>query len=183
MKQALLISLFVVLVLALIACFPNAMSIEVEAPVHMAIKAALPTGTPEPIRERPNRSYPAPTGYPGFRVYYQKRCYPGCHSYPSATPTSISAIEASQERPYRSYPAPTGYPGFRVYYQKRCYPGCHTYSTPTSENGLAIELTQKRPYRSYPAPTGYPGFRVYYQKRCYPGCHSYGTPVPTRVHP
>jgi hypothetical protein len=29
--------------------------------------------------ERLHRSYPAPTGYPGFRKYYQKRCYPGCH--------------------------------------------------------------------------------------------------------
>ena len=39
-------------------------------------------------RERPYRSYPAPTGYPGFRKYYQKRCYPGCH-YDAAegTPT------------------------------------------------------------------------------------------------
>ena len=36
--------------------------------------------------ERPYRSYPAPTGSPGFRRYYQIRCYPGCHSYPSATP-------------------------------------------------------------------------------------------------
>jgi hypothetical protein len=46
-----------------------------------------PTDTPEPVlqvseeTDRPFRSYPAPTGYPGFRKYYQKRCYPGCHSY------------------------------------------------------------------------------------------------------
>ena len=38
--------------------------------------------------ERPYRSYPAPTGYPGFRKYYQKRCYPGCHYDASeGTPT------------------------------------------------------------------------------------------------
>lgn len=30
--------------------------------------------------DRPYRSYPAPTGYPGFRKYYQKRCSPGCHN-------------------------------------------------------------------------------------------------------
>lgn len=36
--------------------------------------------------ERPYRSYPAPTGAPGFRRYYQIRCYPGCHTYPAATP-------------------------------------------------------------------------------------------------
>ena len=49
--------------------------------------AAQPTSTPEPVvavgdgdRERPYRSYPAPTGLPGFRLYYQKRCYPGCHT-------------------------------------------------------------------------------------------------------
>ena len=29
--------------------------------------------------DRPYRTYPAPTGYPGFRKYYQKRCSPGCH--------------------------------------------------------------------------------------------------------
>jgi hypothetical protein len=40
------------------------------------------------IEDRLHRSYPAPTGYPGFRKYYQKRCYPGCH-YDAAegTPT------------------------------------------------------------------------------------------------
>lgn len=46
-----------------------------------------PTDTPEPVlqvseeTDRLYRSCPAPTGYPGFRKYYQKRCYPGCHSY------------------------------------------------------------------------------------------------------
>lgn len=39
----------------------------------------------EPVEMRAYRSYPAPTGLPGFRRYYQKRCYPGCHSY-SGTP-------------------------------------------------------------------------------------------------
>jgi len=40
--------------------------------------------------ERPYRSYPAPTGYTGFRKYYQKRCYPGCHYDSSAAePTRV----------------------------------------------------------------------------------------------
>jgi hypothetical protein len=63
-----------------------------EATVQAAVEATLaaqPTSTPEPPvlnvantdSERPYRSYPAPTGYPGFRLYYQKRCYPGCHTY------------------------------------------------------------------------------------------------------
>jgi hypothetical protein len=57
--------------------------------------AAQPTSTPQPVlsaameRDRPYRSYPAPTGLPGFRVYYQKRCYPGCHSYGTPIPGGI----------------------------------------------------------------------------------------------
>lgn len=103
------------------------------------VEVAAPLSTVEPAQERPYRSYPAPTGYPGFRVYYQKRCYPGCHSYEAAyaqtepvqaEPTAIPTV--GRERPYRPYPAPTGYPGFRVYYQKRCYPGCH-YGASTPE--------------------------------------------------
>jgi hypothetical protein len=111
---------------------------EPETAVSIVVNVAAPTSTAEPTRERPYRSYPAPTGYPGFRKYYQKRCYPGCHSYsttytqadaPTVQPTATPTV--GRDRPYRSYPAPTGYPGFRVYYQKRCYPGCHTYpSTP-----------------------------------------------------
>jgi hypothetical protein len=54
------------------------------------IEVVAPMGTPELVRERPYRSYPAATGYPGFRVYYQKRCYPGCHFYPSTpAPTQV----------------------------------------------------------------------------------------------
>ncbi len=111
---------------------------EPETAVSVVVNAAAPTSTAEPARERPYRSYPAPTGYPGFRKYYQMRCYPGCHTYPSTygegdalavQPTATPTIDS--DRPYRSYPAPTGYPGFRKYYQMRCYPGCHTYpSTP-----------------------------------------------------
>jgi len=58
--------------------------------VPAVVKVAAPLSTVEPARERPYRSYPAPTGYPGFRVYYQKRCYPGCH-YDSSTavPTQV----------------------------------------------------------------------------------------------
>ena len=90
-------------------------------------KIAAPVSTAEPDQERVHRPYPAPTGYPGFRKYYQKRCYPGCHygSASGGSDTSIAQPAASEERVHRSYPAPTGYPGFRKYYQKRCYPGCH----------------------------------------------------------
>ena len=158
-----------------------------------------PSGTVEPQRERPYRSYPAPTGGAGFRLYYQKRCYPGCHygAAPSAEASSLhTEMEAVatpvRERPYRSYPAPTGGPGFRKYYQKRCYPGCHYGTAPTAEASslhdeaaVSATPTRERPYKSYPAPTGGPGFRKYYQKRCYPGCHydAGATPSPTRRHP
>jgi hypothetical protein len=100
------------------------------------IRVVAPLSTAEPERERPYRSYPAPTGYPGFRKYYQMRCYPGCHSYPTvypegetaaAQPTATPTVDTA--RAYRSYPAPTGAPGFRKYYQIRCYPGCHSYSS------------------------------------------------------
>jgi len=64
------------------------MELAVEATVQVAVEATLaaqPADTPEPVQiaddsERPYRSYPAPTGLPGFRLYYQKRCYPGCHT-------------------------------------------------------------------------------------------------------
>jgi hypothetical protein len=105
---------------------------EPETAESVVVNVAAPTSTAEPTRERPYRSYPAPTGYPGFRLYYQKRCYPGCHYDSTALgPEDLKATQtpdasiAARERPYRSYPAPTGYPGFRLYYQKRCYPGCH----------------------------------------------------------
>jgi hypothetical protein len=86
----------------------------------------------EATRDREYRSYPAPTGAAGFRRYYQKRCYPGCH-YGSAVvaPAATAATHGqtvatpTRVRAYRSYPAPTGQAGFRLYYQKRCYPGCH----------------------------------------------------------
>ena len=65
-----------------------------KATVEVAVQATLnaqPSGGEEKAaqtNERPHRSYPAPTGYPGFRKYYQKRCYPGCHEDSTAgTPT------------------------------------------------------------------------------------------------
>lgn len=154
MKKLFLLGSLVLLGLALVACGsgdttlaepktagPTVVQVaapsappEPGTPEPAVVEVAAPIDTPEPVRERSYRSYPAPTGYPGFRVYYQKRCYPGCHSYPAtpgpdevsqAQPTEVSSTV--RERPYRSYPAPTGYPGFRVYYQKRCYPGCHSY--------------------------------------------------------
>jgi hypothetical protein len=39
-----------------------------------------------PPRQHYDRPYPAPTGLPAFRRYYQIRYYPGCHTYGSATP-------------------------------------------------------------------------------------------------
>ena len=68
---------------------------DLNATVQSAVQATIaaqPTSTPQPMlsaateRERPYRSYPAPTGLPGFRLYYQKRCYPGCHSYGTPAP-------------------------------------------------------------------------------------------------
>jgi hypothetical protein len=165
----------------------NAWLSDPSAAVHAAIEDVSPAGTPEPARERPYRSYPAPTGQAGFRLYYQKRCYPGCHTY--STPEdalgaqAIATPEPARERPYRSYPAPTGQAGFRLYYQKRCSPGCHYSPTPAAPSMSEAEPARKRPYRSYPAPTGQAGFRLYYQKRCSPGCHYIATPVPTRIHP
>ena len=71
--------------------------IAVQSTVEVAIQstlAAMPTSPPTLTAEearavqRLHRSYPAPTGYPGFRKYYQKRCYPGCHyDSTSGTPT------------------------------------------------------------------------------------------------
>jgi hypothetical protein len=133
MKYVSLFGFLALSVLMLIALVPGGVSqANVEAAAHPAVEGIKLVGTPGPARERPNRSYPAPTGYPAFRRYYQKRCYPGCH-YGSAAPAPTStphtpppALSAqTRERPNRSYPAPTGYPAFRRYYQKRCYPGCH----------------------------------------------------------
>ena len=70
---------------------------DMQATLVAAVEATLTAQPPSPAAdapeiasagERPYRSYPAPTGYPGFRKYYQKRCSPGCH-YDAAegTPT------------------------------------------------------------------------------------------------
>jgi hypothetical protein len=67
----------------------------IQSAVHATIEAQ-PTSTPQPAlsaateRERAYRSYPAPTGLPGFRVYYQKRCYPGCHTYGTPAPDAAN---------------------------------------------------------------------------------------------
>jgi len=133
------LSLLVVGILALVALIPGPASSDSRYETHSQVKAL---GTPGLERERPYRSYPAPTGQAGFRKYYQKRCYPGCHSgNPVATPATLAdthkvppaegpeakAVEAQPTRPryYKPYPAPTGAAAFRKYYQKRCYPGCH----------------------------------------------------------
>lgn len=128
------LSLLVVGILALVTLIPGAAS---SAGLYGTAHELQALGTPGLERERPYRSYPAPTGQAGFRKYYQKRCYPGCHnSQPVVTPATLadthSAPEAAVAEPqptrpryYKSYPAPTGAAGFRKYYQKRCYPGCH----------------------------------------------------------
>ena len=55
-----------------------------------ATSSALPEPEVAIASDRPHRSYPAPTGAPGFRKYYQKRCYPGCHYGASAAePTRV----------------------------------------------------------------------------------------------
>jgi hypothetical protein len=116
-------------VLMLATLVPGAAS---SSNVEMAVEEVQPAATGEPDRDRPYRSYPAPTGRPAFRRYYQKRCYPGCH-YGSAVVAPAAAADMDVEatatparvRPYRSYPEPTGQAGFRRYYQKRCFPGCH----------------------------------------------------------
>ena len=70
---------------------------DMQATLVAAVEATLTAQPTSPVTDapevasagdRPYRSYPAPTGYPGFRKYYQKRCYPGCH-YDAAegTPT------------------------------------------------------------------------------------------------
>ena len=73
---------------------------DIEATVEVAVQstlAAMPTSLPTltteeaGMQQRLHRSYPAPTGYPGFRKYYQKRCYPGCH-YDSASGTPTPQV-------------------------------------------------------------------------------------------
>ena len=91
--------------------------------------------TPVPERERPYRPYPAPTGQPGFRKYYQKRCYPGCH-YGSPLPSpatladthNVPAAETGDGQParpryYKSYPAPTGRRRFSQVLPEAVLPG------------------------------------------------------------
>jgi hypothetical protein len=112
MKSLYLLGCFLLIGLLLLACNQgdDAPTPDVEATVRVAVEAtaqvavkatvqaataattqtmaAQPTSTPEPVlseddRLRPFRSYPAPTGEAGFRLYYQKRCYPGCHTLDS----------------------------------------------------------------------------------------------------
>lgn len=133
MKYAFLFGLLALAVLMLAASVLGDVSpTGVEAASNSVVEGVRLADTPEPERIRPYRSYPAPTGEAGFRRYYQKRCYPGCH-YGYAVVTPAAAADAHEQvqptptrvRYYRSYPAPTGEAGFRRYYQKRCYPGCH----------------------------------------------------------
>jgi len=134
MKVLGIMALLALCVVALIALVPSdTLYAKPGSAAHALARGIYAAGTPEPTRVRAYRSYPAPTGLPGFWKYYQKRCDPGCHnSAPVATPgpTADARPEPSatptRVRAYRSYPTPTGLPGFRKYYQKRCYPGCHS---------------------------------------------------------
>jgi hypothetical protein len=133
MKAFCILALLALCVVALLALVPSdTLDAKPGSAAHAMAEEIYAAGTPEPTRVRAYRSYPAPTGLPGFRKYYQKRCYPGCHyGEPIVTPSAATDVEPSptptptRVRAYRSYPAPTGLPGFRKYYQKRCYPGCH----------------------------------------------------------
>ena len=133
MKVLYIVALLALCVVAVAALAPGDSShAETGGAAHALAEGLHAVGTPEPSRVRPYRSYPAPTGLPGFRKYYQKRCYPGCHnSEPVVTPGPTANAKPeppatpTRVRAYRSYPAPTGLPGFRKYYQKRCFPGCH----------------------------------------------------------
>ena len=133
MKYASIVGLVAVTVLMLVVFILGDVSLaHVETAPELAVGGVRLADTPEPERIRPYRSYPAPTGEAGFRRYYQKRCFPGCHYGYSVVPPAASADTHEQVlatptrvRAYRSYPAPTGEAGFRRYYQKRCYPGCH----------------------------------------------------------
>ena len=114
MKRFYLFSLVLVAGLTLVACYQNAEpTIDTDATIEAAVEATLtaqPTNTPPDTAatvqaaieatqaaqnttdiasasDRPYRTYPEPTGQPGFRRYYQKRCYPGCH-VPPATGTA-----------------------------------------------------------------------------------------------
>jgi len=117
MKRFCVLSLLLLLALMLFACGQDATpEIDLDATVQAAVQgtqAARPASTPTPDlpatvmaaveatvsarqlqsasdssdSERLYRSYPKPTGYPGFRKYYQKRCYPGCHG--DSTPTRV----------------------------------------------------------------------------------------------
>ena len=116
MKVLYLSAFLAILGTILVACYQNVTpTVDMDATVQAAVKATLaarPTDTPLPDLEatmvaaveatlaaqptaylaeasdRPYRTYPRPTGYPGFRRYYQKRCYPGCHVPPApGTPT------------------------------------------------------------------------------------------------
>ena len=119
MKPLYILVLLALLGLMLIACGQgDSPEVDVDATVQAAVQTALaaqPTGTPTPdlqatvlaaveatmaahpslelsavsASERLHRSYPAPTGLPGFRRYYQKRCYPGCHTYGTPTPDRV----------------------------------------------------------------------------------------------
>lgn len=119
MKRFLISGFLVLLVLMLFACSQDTTpEVDLDATVRAAVQgtqAARPADTPtpdlqatvmaaveatvsaqelqlvsdSPDLDRLHRSYPAPTGYPGFRKYYQKRCYPGCHTYGTPTPDRV----------------------------------------------------------------------------------------------
>jgi hypothetical protein len=133
MRLVAIVALLALCLLGMVALIPGeTLQAEPGSAAHTTSKGIYAADTPEPERVRPYRSYPAPTGLPAFRKYYQKRCYPGCHyGQPVVTPSvekdaePTPTPEATRVRVYRSYPAPTGLPGFRKYYQRRCYPGCH----------------------------------------------------------
>jgi hypothetical protein len=133
MKVLVVLCVVILCLITLVALLPaHASPASVSGAMLDSGDRALASATARPDRIRFYKSYPAPTGEAGFRKYYQRRCYPGCHyGEELITPTpktethAVPAIEPTRIRYYKSYPAPTGEAGFRKYYQRRCYPGCH----------------------------------------------------------
>ncbi len=121
MKNLGLLFVFVILILALVACDEkDSSAVNLDATIQAAVEATLD-------------AQPADTPLPDLDATIQSAVLATIAAQPTSTPQPMLSAATERERPYRSYPAPTGLPGFRLYYQKRCYPGCHSYGTPAPD--------------------------------------------------